>query len=257
METEKYYFRVGIFLAAVFGMFAYVLTVFMLDQDQQAKYTYAIYFKGSVSGLTEGAPVRLKGITVGSVRTIEFASESGDRIRVLAEILETAPVREDTIATISIEGITATAYIALENEEDVGEPVPLTKKPGQDYKVIPSKPSGLEQFFDSIPDVVTDIGKLSAQGSKFLSDENLQSFELMLIESRDLMAETKSTLREVKLLARTVREEPSLLIRGLEHKGYKIGGGVVKRKDTEAEPANDDAGADDDGGWFGNYRLNR
>ncbi len=256
METEKYYFRVGIFLAAVFCMFAYVLTVFLLDRDQEAKYTYAIYFKGSVSGLTEGAPVRLKGITVGSVKAIEFATDTGERIRVLAEILESAPIREDTIATISIEGITAAAYVALENEEDVGEPVPLTKKPGQDYKVIPSRPSGLEKFFDSIPDVVTDLGKLSAQGSKFLSDENLQSFELMLIETRDLMAEAKGTLREVKLLARTVREEPSLLIRGLEHKGYKIGGGVVKRKDTEAEPANDDE-EDEGGGWFDNYRLNR
>ena len=98
----------------------------------------------------------------------------------------------------------------------------LTKAEGEDYLVIGSERSGLEQVFTSIPELIEELTKLGVQGQKLLSDENVKEANLLLTDFRSMLAEGKVTMREIKMLAKTLREDPSQIIRGPQYKGYEV-----------------------------------
>ena len=261
MEKDRFYFRVGLFMVLlIFGAIS-TLGWFATQGDKQHHITYAIYFEGSVDGLEIGSPITLKGIEVGHVIEIDFASYENDLIRVLVDIVDTAPIRKDSIATMTIQGITGTSNISLDNEGRE-ETEYLVRAEDEDYLVIQSRPSSLEQLFATLPEVLGELKGLSNQVKKLLSDENvglvnssLKNFDGTLktfdgtmrsinssarnvgslfnnkndkalgqifLELNQALIEGKITLREIKMLARTLREDPSIIIHGEKHKGTKL-----------------------------------
>lgn len=247
MEKDRYYLSVGVFMLLLIAGAIATLGWFASNQTRDHYITYAIYFEGSVDGLTLGSPVKLKGIEVGHVKQIEFASYENDLIRVLVDIKDTAPIRKDSIATMQIQGITGTSTVSLDNKGS-DETEYLVRKEDEDYLVIQSRPSSLEQLFASLPEVLGELKGLSAQVKKLLSDDNLmlvnsslhrlersaknleiwfgvknnKAFGQVLIELNQALIEGKVTLREVKMLSRTLRENPSVLIHGEKHEGTKL-----------------------------------
>ena len=119
---------------------------------------------------------------------------------------------------------------------------------GEDYPVIPSTPSSLDKVFATVPELVEELKKLSLRGEAFLSDDNIagvnrtlksiddsaralqsllggrntQSAASAMLELNETLAEAKLTLREIRMLARTLREDPSVIIRGAAHDGKAI-----------------------------------
>ena len=59
---------------------------------------YEIYFDGTVSGLSEGGPVRYLGVDVGRVYRIRIDPRAANRVQVIADIDATTPVNDRTIA---------------------------------------------------------------------------------------------------------------------------------------------------------------
>jgi phospholipid/cholesterol/gamma-HCH transport system substrate-binding protein len=222
METEKYYFRVGIFFLAVTACFVYYLINFGGGQESKNLTRYAVYFDNSVAGLTRGAPVKLKGIAVGLVNEIRFVSKENDRILVIVDVAETAPIRKDTVASIAFQGITGTAYLALENTKPKEPPVYLTKEKDEKYPVIMSEKSGLQTVLANAPEMMDGLAKTAAQAQKLLSDKNISAFQGLIAQSHDVLSETTGTLREIKMLARTLREDPSVIVHGTNYEGYKV-----------------------------------
>ena len=151
METEKYYFRVGVFCLTIVAAFVYYLINFGSGPESKALVRYAIYFDNSVAGLTRGAPVKLKGIAVGVVDEIRFMSRENDRILVLADITETAPIRQDTVASIESQGITGTTYLSLQNTNPMSPQPYLKKEKDEKYPVIRSEKSELQTVLANAP----------------------------------------------------------------------------------------------------------
>src|ERR1035437_7433674 len=151
METEKHYFKVGLFFLIVMGAFVYYLTAFGGGRENRSLKRYAIYFDHAVDGLVRGAPVKLKGIMVGLVSDIRFVSAGNDRILVMADISDTAPVRADTVASVAFQGITGATYLSLENTGPAVEAVPLTVEKGEKYQVIPSRQSEMQTLLNDAP----------------------------------------------------------------------------------------------------------
>jgi phospholipid/cholesterol/gamma-HCH transport system substrate-binding protein len=222
METEKYYFRVGLFCLAVTAAFVYYLITFGGGQESKNLLRYAIYFDNSVAGLARGAPVKLKGIAVGVVDEIRFVSKENDRILAVADIVDTAPIRKDTVASIAFQGITGTTYLALENTKPDAPPVYLTKEKGEKYPVIASEKSDFQTVLANAPEVMGGLAKMAAQGQKLLSDKNITAFQGLVAQSHDVLSETTGALREFKMLARTLREDPSVILHGTNYEGYKV-----------------------------------
>lgn len=222
METEKHYFKVGMFFVTVMGIFVYYLLTFGGDNENQNLSRYSIYFDHSVGGLTRGAPVKLKGITVGLVDSIRFVSRDNDRILVLADISDTAPVRADTIASVATQGITGTPFLSLENTNPAGPQVFLTVAEGEKYPVIAAGQSSSQSIFSDAPAVMGKMTQAADQAQKLLSDKNITAAEGLLPEAHDALTEAAGAFREIKMLARTLREDPSIIIRGTKYDGYVV-----------------------------------
>lgn len=135
-------FKVGIFvtLALVIGA-GLVFTLGNRSALFSARTTYTTVFE-NVSGLRPGSPVRLAGIDVGTVDTIDFAD--GGRIRVTLQIrddvrtLITGPTRADTldgatVATLGSKGLLGDMLVDL--TPGSGQPLPAGSE-------IPSRETG-------------------------------------------------------------------------------------------------------------------
>jgi len=247
MEQESYYFKVGLFVMSMIVTTVVVLSWFSgRDSNSVKQTTFAIYFDGSVEGLTVGSMVKLKGIKVGTVRSIAFSSLDNDAICVLVDVDDRIKIRDDSVASLQMQGITGTAVIALEYKNPQGER--LQKKPGEEYAVIPSGKSQLEKVFASVPELLEEITKLTKQGQQLLSEQNIAAINQTLLSLSDtaqsldkfvgknkslsvqnaladlseFLTEGKVTMREVKMLARTLREDPSIVLYGTQHDGVKV-----------------------------------
>ena len=221
METEKHYFKVGLFFLVVTIAFVYYLMNFGGHNENQSLTRYAIYFDHSVAGLARGAPVKFKGISVGLVDDIRFVSRDNDRIIVTADISDTAPVRMDTVASVSFQGITGTTYLSLENTNPTAAPVFLTRQKGEKYPVIPSRQSEILSLISDAPEVMGRMTQTVVQAQKLLSDKNIDAAQSLLPEAHDALTEAAGAFREIKMLARTLREDPSIILRGTQYQGYK------------------------------------
>ena len=61
---------IGAFIVGAVALVIIVFLVFGSGKLFTKTYEYVVYFRGSVNGLDLGAPVKLRGVTVGSVSQI-------------------------------------------------------------------------------------------------------------------------------------------------------------------------------------------
>lgn len=222
METEKHYFKVGLFFLAALAAFLYYVTAFSRDGGSQDLKRYAVYFDRSVAGLARGAPVKLKGIMVGVVSNIRFVSADNDRILVTADIADTAPVRSDTVASVAFQGITGAAYLALENSVPAAQSQPLAVQKGEDYPVIAARTSDMQTLMSEAPATLARVNATVTQAQKLLSDKNVETAQALLPEAHDALTEAAAAFREIKMLAREIREDPSIILHGPKYQGYQV-----------------------------------
>jgi phospholipid/cholesterol/gamma-HCH transport system substrate-binding protein len=222
METEKHYFKVGLFFIAVIAAFIFFTTTFGHGNGSQSLRRYAIYFDQGVDGLARGAVVKLRGIPVGLVSDISFAAANNDRILVIADIDETAPVRADTVASIALQGITGSSYLSLENTLPATDAPPLKVEAGEKYPVIRAQPSGLQALLSNAPAMMGKLTQTVGQAQKLLSDKNIDDTQALLPEAHDALTEAAGAFREIKMLARELREDPSIIIHGSKYQGYQV-----------------------------------
>ena len=72
---------------------------------------YRVATKESVSGLNEKAPVKLRGVQIGEVRTITINPKNAEEVLVTIRVQDDAPIKEDTYAAIEAQGITGLSFI--------------------------------------------------------------------------------------------------------------------------------------------------
>jgi len=222
METEKHYFKVGLFFIAVITAFVLFLTTFGNGNGSQHMARYEIYFDQGVEGLARGAIVKLRGIPVGLVSDIRFAAANNDRILVMADIDENAPVRSDTVASIASQGITGASFLSLENTLPTSDAPPLKATAGEKYPVIPAQQSSMQALLNSAPAMMSKLTQTVGQAQKLLSDKNIDDTQELLPEAHDALTEASAAFREIKMLARELREDPSIIIRGSKYQGYQV-----------------------------------
>jgi phospholipid/cholesterol/gamma-HCH transport system substrate-binding protein len=211
MEREANYTAVGAFvllIATMAGLFVYW---YAGSSDARDYVRYEIYFEGSVSGLNRGSTVRYLGVEVGRVVAIRIDKRAADRVQVIADIDANTPISQDTLASLSLQGVTGLLYIDLLANADPKrrmDPVPSAQ-----YPVIDSVRSNFDLFLASLPDLV-------GRASQVLSDENIESFSRMLASleksanalpktmegAGEVVAELRSTIVDVRAAAVSARQ---------------------------------------------------
>jgi len=179
METRASYFLVGLFvLMIVTGAFVTVLWLSNI-RERDVGMLYYIYFRGSVTGLQVGAPVRLRGVPVGTVTDIALDDQNIELIQVTVAIRQGTPIKTDTYAQLAIQSfVTGQAYIILFGGTQAAEP--LDPRPGRRRAVIPWRPSPLDRLFDDAPELFAQVGQIAVRLNQLLSDENLARISVIV-----------------------------------------------------------------------------
>lgn len=174
LEERAHYVGLGLFVFCA-AICAISFSIWLHKKDHALDMLpYHIYFSSSVSGLSVGSPVKYKGITVGTVTDIDIAPHNPDTIRVLASIKHTTPIREGSVASLELLGITGEVYIQLTGVKK--ERPPLLPPQGEKIPVITSKDSSFDKIVHGMPELVSEANELIKRANHFLSDENQQKF---------------------------------------------------------------------------------
>ena len=217
MEREANYTAVGAFVLLVTTMAALFVYWYAGSADARDYKRYEIYFQGSVSGLNRGSTVRYLGVEVGRVVTIRIDRRAADRVQVIADIDAGTPISDDTLASLSLQGVTGLLYIDLLAHADPKRR--MQPVPSEQYPVIDSVQSNFDLFLASLPDVVGRAGDLIERASRILSDENIASFTAtmrnvekssgslprMLQDAGEVVAELKASIADVRAAAAGAR----------------------------------------------------
>jgi phospholipid/cholesterol/gamma-HCH transport system substrate-binding protein len=199
MERDANYVAVGAFILLVVAMAVGFVFWYTDARDSRNYERYEIYFAGSVSGLNEGGPVRYLGVDVGRVRRMQIDRENPNRVQVIVEVDQTAPLSAATRASLNLQGVTGLLYINLKEAPDADRTAPL--KQGEQYPVIESVASDFDVVLSSLPELMARATSLLERVSRVLSDDNLAG-----------LAETIDNVRvATKGLPETTRNAASLI----------------------------------------------
>src|SRR5262245_57048190 len=152
MEREANYTAVGAFVLLIVTMAGLFVYWYAGSNDARDYKRYEIYFEGSVSGLSRGSTVRYLGVEVGRVAVIRIDKRAADRVQVIADIDSQAPISKETLASLSLQGVTGLLYIDLLAEADSKRR--MDPVPSEQYPVIDSIQFNFNLFLASLPGLV-------------------------------------------------------------------------------------------------------
>jgi phospholipid/cholesterol/gamma-HCH transport system substrate-binding protein len=174
METRANYVLVGAFVViCIAGLFIAMLWV--AGSQYREEYTYyRTYFDGPVTGLGKGTVVRYNGIDVGHVTDLAFDQADPKRVIVTLQIDPTLRLHVDSVTSIESQGLTGASYVEITG--GTATSALLRAGAGQEYAVITSKASTLQQLTQAGPEL---LAKLNVTGERFndlLNDDNRKAF---------------------------------------------------------------------------------
>lgn len=185
METRAQYLLVGSFVLITIVLLLGMVAWLAGTGDKREYKKYMIHFTESVSGLSEGASVRYRGVEVGKVSSIRLDPEGAARVNVIIKIGAEVPVRQDTEATLKFQGLTGLAYVELMGGTTSS---PLLESDGEGFPIIPAARSKFDEIVTSAPDMITSFTDVANRASLLLSDDNIASFTTTLDNSRRFSA---------------------------------------------------------------------
>lgn len=208
---------IGAFVLGAVALIVIAILVFGSGRLFRHTKDFVLYFDNSVNGLRVGAPVKVKGVEIGSVKDIRLQLEKGAQVNKIPVIIEIdqeklssrgAPVvvadREALRRLIVDRGlrgqlemeslVTGLLYVSLDFFPD--SPINLVQKENADnrYPEIPTVPTAFEQAKDAVTQIVNKIEEIDFKGLIASLDQTVDSIR-HTVNSPDLEA-TIHSLRQ-------------------------------------------------------------
>ena len=189
METKANYVAVGAFvLACMLGLVITMLWLAGIQYSQEFAY-YRTNFTGAVTGLGKGTTVRYNGIEVGRVDALRFDPNDPQIVIVTLQVQPHLGIRVDSVASIESQGLTGGSYVEITGGSK--NAALLTRGDDQQYPVIKSKPSTLQQLATGAPELLAKLNTAADRLNGVLTKENQQAFSRILAnldESTSMLA---------------------------------------------------------------------
>ena len=207
MNTKFSYSLVGafviIFAAALVG-----ITLWLgFRSDEAALKSYVVYMRESVSGLNPKAAVKYRGVLVGNVSDIAIDPQDPTRVRVLLAVQPGTPIKTDTVATLSSQGITGIAFIELLGGS-ISAPELIASEP-DGIPQIKAKPSLLMRLDTAVTALISQLSSVAGNTSEVVNKMN------SLLESSNIEA-TSGILENVRDLTASFSTQVSSLSQNME-----------------------------------------
>ena len=207
MERQVNYAMVGLFVILL-GAAWLSISLWLAMGDFSTRYTrYLVFMNESVSGLHLDAPVKYRGVEIGRVKGISLNPKLPEQVQLTLDIESDIPIREDTVAVLTVQGVTGIAFVDLtggSNESPV-----LHAKQGQPYPVIKSGPSFFFRLDQAGSELIANLNLLVRTVTDLLDDESKQAFRQAVMNIRDITAEIARRRTD---LASSLAAVPGLLV---------------------------------------------
>ena len=172
--------------------------------DEAAMRPYKIFFTESVTGLNIDSPVKYRGITVGKVKEMMINPNNNEEIQINISIDANTPVKTDTVAKLTAQGITGLVFIDL--SEGSREAPYLKPAEGEYIAVIPSVPSFFERVGETLGSVTSKLSHTLDSTSALLNHGNQERIATILERTANTMGQVEKLLDD-----RTVAELQTLV----------------------------------------------
>ncbi len=205
MSTKANYFKIGIFVISASIIAIIAIIVMGMGTLFKNKIVIETYIDGSVQGLDVGSPFKFRGVKLGNVEKISFVSNEynldvnskeylthGSYILVKSSL---EPSRENTEkeqrlfverliekglrVRLASQGITGTAYLEADYlDPEEYPPMQISWEPNNYY--VPSVPSVITEFKESIDMILNKLEEINVQGITTSLEDILVSVSKML-----------------------------------------------------------------------------
>lgn len=241
---------IGAFVIGAVALIVIAILVFGSGRLFRQTRDFVLYFDNSVNGLRVGAPVKFKGVEVGSVKDIRLQLEKGaevNKIPVIIEIdLEKLTSRGATLditvnrevfrkaivdrglrGQLEMESlVTGLLYVALDFLP--GTPINLVQRTNGDYKYpeIPTLPTSLEQAKDAVTRILSKleeidfkalIASLESTVDGIKRTVNSPDLELTIRSLKQTMPKVDEAVVNIRNLAGTMDDKVKILADDLQH----------------------------------------
>lgn len=175
MEIHARYVWVGLITFTMILFTIWYILWISVRQNGDSKAIYDIYFSQNIAGLQIGSSVLLRGVQVGRVSDIQFVQDHSSRVRVQITVSDSAPIRQDSVATIEPQGITGLANIQI----SAGSPQSPYLRPIDDgsIPIIIAGTSRFEEILSAVPNILVTTTNILNKINDTLSPTTLTDFK--------------------------------------------------------------------------------
>jgi len=187
--------RLGFFI--FLGIALLIIGIFLIGQKESlfsSTFNVKAYFK-DVQGLRSGATVRLSGIDVGSVKSVEIVNDTTGRVEVDMNLQTDVQrfIRTDTKATIETEGLVGNKVVVLKIGSSSAEPVKdggyIQSEEPVGFSAIIAQTEGIMKYTKdmtkNLADIVGKVNKGEGTIGKLISDTELYDNATKLTQTAD------------------------------------------------------------------------
>ena len=174
---------IGAFVVGALALLVIAVIAFGSGQLFRHSKEFVLYFDGSVNGLHIGAPVKLKGVEIGSVKNILLQIEKGMKVNKIPVIIQIDLEKLTSRGATGAEAMDPKAFKEIIDQGLRGQlqteslvtgvlyvgldlfpaaPLNLVQKPDGDYKYpeIPTVPTELEQVQDTVTRIINKLEEI-------------------------------------------------------------------------------------------------
>lgn len=196
MQRQINYALVGLFVILL-GAAWLAISLWLALGDFSVQYkTYRVYLDESVSGLYIDAPVKYRGVEIGKVSEIRLNPAVTGQVQLTLDIDASAPIKEDTIAVLTVQGLTGIAFVDLSGGSL--ESPPLQAGAGEPFPVIRTGPSFFARLDTSGTELMANLNVLAHGLANVVDADGAQALREILDNIRQVTAVLASRQAELE-----------------------------------------------------------
>lgn len=236
MSARANYFKIGLFI--IVGVILTVMGVVVLKAGSlfEKRFIMETYFDESVQGLEVGAPIKHRGVKVGTVKKIDFVRNlykedlstedlfrfgryvvvrvsvhnvfPGLTVEDMTSVLK-GQIDEGLRIRLATQGVTGVVHLEVDHlDAKEYPPMPITWKP--EYFYVPSAPSTIKILGETLNNIAKDLEQANIHKATTDLDQLLLSMKELIEETHmaQISRQTSQTLTEFQA---TVQEARNLL----------------------------------------------
>ncbi len=225
MDTKINYTFVGLFVFTLgLCMISFLLWMSKYGLEEQKLDHYTIEISESVAGLNIESPVKFHGVEVGNVQAINIDKKNSEIIQVSINVKPNTPIKEDSFAVITPQGITGLSYIELKGGSKESARLKVGSSISSGQSLFDKLEYSASNVSESIIQTLYRIDQLLSEKNLINAEKTLTNLALLSENSNQLLEQQVTQLLSKQNLAnlQTTLANTAVLSQSLNQESHQF-----------------------------------